>query len=533
MDAVSTWNFKPYGLSDGDLFLVATILFDGLLNSEGLAELEIDRDQLNRLLFAIRAMYHAPNPYHNYIHAVDVLQATYSFLVLIGVAPPFEYIRDRTAAPWKRPEVSETSPGFRRARQVLRPQDVLAILVAAMGHDAGHPGLSNAFMKNANTPLSQVYEDKSVLENMHCMLMVQLLRKHGFGFLIDLPRRGPTSSIASRASFDSKGFRHLLYSSVLATDMSLHFAWIQDLQNLSERITKGEEEYSAESLALPTVTDERADADRVLIAQAFIKCADISNPTRPIEVSTHWSTVLLTEWAVQASLETDLSLPVSVIASADVALQAKGQIGFIKLFTQPLFNGVSDILPEMKIYAERCAENHATWTKRLEDCMDSTGADVVQPAIQDAADNERFATLFPLSLPLSLVGPNTLEPGPSLLIAPPASTSSTAVSAPASAVSSSSPFASTSQSTEATSAHAHSNPHLTPKKDKSGSGYENSTCARTPTSPAAKAIRAVYHANLLSHKHNLSSWRHGLDQHVLASRTILTARRSSTPGILG
>jgi hypothetical protein len=55
--------------------------------------------------------------------------------------------------------------------------------------------------------------------------------------------------------------------------------------------------------------------------------------------------VLLEEWAKQASLEQDLDLPVSVIASADAALQAKGQIGFIDLFTQPLFEAVSEILP--------------------------------------------------------------------------------------------------------------------------------------------------------------------------------------------
>ena len=44
-------------------------------------------------------------------------------------------------------------------------------------------------------------------------------------------------------------------------------------------------------------------------------------------------------------MEQDLDLPVSVIASADAALQAKGQIGFIDLFTQPLFEAVSEILP--------------------------------------------------------------------------------------------------------------------------------------------------------------------------------------------
>lgn len=28
----------------------------------------------------------------------------------------------------------------------MRPQDVLGLMIAAMGHDVGHPGLSNAFM---------------------------------------------------------------------------------------------------------------------------------------------------------------------------------------------------------------------------------------------------------------------------------------------------------------------------------------------------------------------------------------------------
>lgn len=108
-------------------------------------------DQVTRLLFAIRAIYHAPNPYHNYIHAIDVLQATYSFLIALGLAPPFSYIRNLgpNTAPWKRPiekTMASQGPGSRRARQVFRPQDVFGILLAAMGHDVGHPGLSNAFM---------------------------------------------------------------------------------------------------------------------------------------------------------------------------------------------------------------------------------------------------------------------------------------------------------------------------------------------------------------------------------------------------
>jgi hypothetical protein len=111
----------------------------------------ISLDKINRLLFAIKAIYHAPNPYHNYIHAVDVLQATYTFLINMGVAPPWSFLRDLTSdtPTWRRPDENDNPVhglGTRRAREVLRPQDVLAVVVAAVGHDVAHPGLSNAFM---------------------------------------------------------------------------------------------------------------------------------------------------------------------------------------------------------------------------------------------------------------------------------------------------------------------------------------------------------------------------------------------------
>ncbi len=108
-------------------------------------------DQMNRFLFAVRAIYHAPNPYHNYVHAIDVLQASYTFLVAIGVAPPFPFLLEDGVEPWMRPElpVEKDGPDANARRKVLelmRPQEVLCLMIAAMGHDVGHPGLSNAFM---------------------------------------------------------------------------------------------------------------------------------------------------------------------------------------------------------------------------------------------------------------------------------------------------------------------------------------------------------------------------------------------------
>ena len=99
------------------------------------------------------------------------------------------------------------------------------------------------------------------------MLVIQLMRKHGFGFLISGLDADTSSS--ARGNFDSKGFRRVLYSSVLATDMSLHFAWIAQLKAFGERVEKGEVGVDGE---------EGMDRDRIMLCQSVIKCADISNP---------------------------------------------------------------------------------------------------------------------------------------------------------------------------------------------------------------------------------------------------------------
>lgn len=135
--------------------------------------LTIPADQVNRFLFATKAIYHAPNPYHNYVHAIDVLQATYTFLMNLGVVPPFSYLRDANRMrPWARPD-EEDAPvgglGTRRAREVMRPQDVLAIVVSAMGHDVGHPGLSNAFMVSFYTMLCYKADARRKMPRLPCL----------------------------------------------------------------------------------------------------------------------------------------------------------------------------------------------------------------------------------------------------------------------------------------------------------------------------------------------------------------------------
>jgi hypothetical protein len=71
--------------------------------------------------------------------------------------------------------------------------------------------------KNAKAPLSDVYDNKSALEQMHCALLIQAMRHHGLGKLLDRP---------------DSGFRKMLAGIVLATDMSVHYQFIRDFQSL-------------------------------------------------------------------------------------------------------------------------------------------------------------------------------------------------------------------------------------------------------------------------------------------------------------
>lgn len=82
-------------------------------------------------------------------------------MVAVGVAPPPSILLEDSAEPWQRVALDEAEGGedqqARMALQsIIRPQDVLAIMIAAMGHDVGHPGLSNMFMVSPNAYYSML-----------------------------------------------------------------------------------------------------------------------------------------------------------------------------------------------------------------------------------------------------------------------------------------------------------------------------------------------------------------------------------------
>ena len=53
--------------------------------------------------------------------------------------------------------------------------EIHAALIAAFGHDTGHPGVNNRYLHNSHDELTLIYNDKSVLENMHSAIIFELM----------------------------------------------------------------------------------------------------------------------------------------------------------------------------------------------------------------------------------------------------------------------------------------------------------------------------------------------------------------------
>ncbi|THH12773.1 hypothetical protein EW146_g7382, partial [Bondarzewia mesenterica] len=368
--SLDSWNFEPHKLPDEEVLFCSAILFQTLFRIEGMQQDSgVSIDQIYDLLCNLRKVYRQQNSYHNFAHALDVLQATHSFLCSTGRVPPVSILLRKCHRTWK--------PDRKRLEKslvsCLMNEDLLCLYIASIGHDVGHPGFTNGFMKNAKTPLSSLYDDKSPLEQLHCTLLLHLMRRQGLGCLLDNPKSGAR-------------FRKLLLETVLATDMRVHL----DFMKRFKRIVDGEK------------LDDMNK--KVLVCQALIKCADISNPCRPLRVSQHWATALAEEWTCQAVLEQYLQLPPSVSASHNPLAEAQSQVFFIENFAKPLFLLTSSGIPQTNKYATQCEDNLRLWQQRCRTLgtLPLEGKSH-EHALSPSQLPENFLSAFPMALPASLL----------------------------------------------------------------------------------------------------------------------------------
>ncbi|KAI8340806.1 hypothetical protein BC941DRAFT_418224 [Chlamydoabsidia padenii] len=333
-EKIDSWSFSPFELNHQDLIHCVVLMFKPVLSCPSLDHLIITQEQLYDFISELSTIYHDGNPYHNFAHAVDVLQCSYYTLRQLGVIP---FQQQHESLPTTKPQ------------DLLRPIDILALFIAAIGHDAAHPGVNNLFLVNSATPLALLYNDRSVLESFHSMTLFQIMKKHGLDRI-----SGGTGTL------NYQEFRKTVVTSILATDMSLHNEYVMKIKEQATRLR---------SRSTSTKVDE--EQERLLICSAIIKCADISNVARPFLQSAKWAELLVEEFACQGDLEKELGMPVSPFNDRDKLVLEDSQIGFIRFVAMGLFQQVREVMQEMTFAVDQLESNLQRWEIRKHTGHDS------------------------------------------------------------------------------------------------------------------------------------------------------------------
>ncbi|XP_072475866.1 high affinity cAMP-specific and IBMX-insensitive 3',5'-cyclic phosphodiesterase 8A isoform X2 [Notamacropus eugenii] len=261
--------------------------------------LNCSESTLRSWLQIIEANYHSSNSYHNSTHSADVLHATAYFL------------------------------SKERVKQTLDPIDEVAALIAATVHDVDHPGRTNSFLCNAGSELAILYNDTAVLESHHAALAFQLtIRDEKCNIFKNMERN------------EYRTLRQAIIDMVLATEMTKHFEHVNKFVNSINKPLATLEENGANTgdgeLVKSVLTSPE---NRILIKRMLIKCADVSNPCRPLEQCIEWAGRISEEYFAQTDEEKGQDLPVVMpVFDRNTCSIPKSQISFIDYFITDMFD---------------------------------------------------------------------------------------------------------------------------------------------------------------------------------------------------
>jgi len=285
------------------LINIAGYIFEEVIDKYNL--INIDKVKLGRFIEIVSTYYHN-NYFHNFQHAVNVLQMTWLLL-------------------------NETNIIQKLSQNVL-----LGLLIAALCHDIDHPGNTNSYEINSMSKRAIIYNDMSVLENHHCSVTFELFIKNDMDKCF-----GPA---------DFKEFRKTVIDCILSTDISKH----NDLIN----------NFKSFDMSKCTFTIK----EQIQIAQFILHCADLSNIIKTFEDNLYWTKNILLEYYQQTLKEELEGLPVlSFMRAQDDISMCIHEIEFIKNITQPLWELFIEKTQNISIINKYISSNLSNWEKQLEE----------------------------------------------------------------------------------------------------------------------------------------------------------------------
>ncbi|CAH8581504.1 unnamed protein product [Dicrocoelium dendriticum] len=293
-----------------------TCVFYAILQKRGLIKrFCIPEMNLIRYMKVVEENYHDV-PYHNRLHATDVVQSAHVLLSTRSVATVFTDL------------------------------EVLSVLFACAIHDVDHPGLTNQYLINTNDQLAILYNDASVLENHHLAVAFRLLTRPGCDLFENIPRKQRLS------------LRRMTIDMVLATDMSKHMSLLADLKTMVE----------TKRVAGSGILTLDNYSDRMQILQSMIHCADLSNPTKPLELYRKWNARIMEEHFRQGDRERESGLELSPMCDRTTASIEKTQVSFIDYIAHPLWETWSELVhPDAQHILDALDDNREWYLSQIEE----------------------------------------------------------------------------------------------------------------------------------------------------------------------
>ncbi|XP_028666799.1 cAMP-specific 3',5'-cyclic phosphodiesterase 4B isoform X2 [Erpetoichthys calabaricus] len=293
LEDLNKWGLNIFKVSEYSHHRPLTCIMHAIFQERDLLKtFKIPVDTLVTYMMTLEDHYHSDVAYHNSLHAADVAQSTHILL---------------------------STPAL---DAVFTDLEILAALFAAAIHDVDHPGVSNQFLINTNSELALMYNDESVLENHHLAVGFKLLQEENCDIFQNLSKK------------QRQSLRKMVIDMVLATDMSKHMSLLADLKTMVEtkKVT------SSGVLLLDNYTD------RIQVLRNMVHCADLSNPTKSLELYRQWTDRIMEEFFHQGDKERERGMEISPMCDKHTASVEKSQVGFIDYIVHPLWETWADLV---------------------------------------------------------------------------------------------------------------------------------------------------------------------------------------------
>jgi hypothetical protein len=186
------YSIDPHEYDDSHLFRLTILMFR---HYDLFEEFHFNETTTINFIRIVRDMYNPENYFHNFKHAWGVMHMCFHILI-------------------------------HGAEQYVDKFDILTILIAALCHDVGHPGNSNAFEMATKSTVSKIYAQKNeicVLEKFHAKITHILLKAE-------------VSILATLNPSEKERFHQQIDFIIMGTDMAKHVMLVGEATHLVDTI---------------------------------------------------------------------------------------------------------------------------------------------------------------------------------------------------------------------------------------------------------------------------------------------------------